>query len=103
MELSSDQTPGHWWKLHLLTWVLIFLVGGSLIVQNLAGQAVMKEYLKGPVLTGYSNGWPIIFGKRGDVDTGFHNDRWLIKISELYAFHSTSPWDHLNIEQSAIQ
>jgi len=60
MESSTEQPPTEshrsWWRLHLLTWVLVLLVGGSLVVVNEVRQ---NDYLKSMTkLFDPSYGWP---------------------------------------------
>jgi len=79
MESSSDQAPieSHrpWWKLHLLTWVLVLLVGGSLVVENLVQQKVMpplsyfdesgqrvRPFIKALDIR-FTHGWPFKFNE----------------------------------------
>lgn len=102
MESSSEQTPieAHrpWRKLHWLTWVLVLLVGGSLVVENLAGQIVAWQkgfrvnFGKGGSIC--SHGWPFRFEKRRRAFTVtrgvlsssrwlFGLDRWLFGLDKL--------------------
>ena len=102
MGSSSDQAPieSHrsWWKLHWLTWVLVLLVGGSLVVENLVGQIVAGQkgfrvkFGKGGSIC--SHGWPFRFEKRRRAFTVtrgvlsssrwlFGLDRWLFGLDKL--------------------
>jgi len=42
--MSESLKTRPWWRLHLLTWVLVLFVGGALVVENLVDCNVYKEW-----------------------------------------------------------
>jgi len=83
--MSEGLESRPWYRLHWLTWVVLFLVGGSLVVENLVGQDV-DPILPNSLFNGikYSHGWPIRFVKR-DVGGDF-SGRWPIDKAEVLEF-----------------
>ena len=60
MESDTSQPGFHrpWYRLHLLTWLLLFCVGASLVVENVVGQGKVVPYFG---QLGYRHGFPKSF------------------------------------------
>jgi len=63
MNSPTEQPPleSHrpWWRLHLLTWVLGLLVGGSLVLENVMGQLFFGPSPE--IFTPTQFGWPFVY------------------------------------------
>jgi len=93
MNSPTDQPPSKsprpWWKLHLLTWVLVLLVGGSLVVMNLMDltfhQEEAWEYNPEPYLVIWSPhefGWPFVYTQPNESITRFENIWFYLKAND---------------------
>jgi len=97
--LEGDRKMGdglkkrRWWKLHLLTWVLVLLVGGSLVVENFVNCVDKEETLllviqRGDREPGEQSewcqfGWPFIYT---EIDWGQFRSGSFSDIESYYIY-----------------
>jgi len=102
--MSESLKTRPWYRLHWLTWVVLFCVGGSVVVENLVGEgepwnsawgyAYYNRYWTNEEAYSVRHGWPITCFLRDRVtidEAGFAglatSSRWPFDNAEVIPFH----------------
>jgi len=101
------ETPRPWWKLYLLTWVMVLLVCGPLVLENVMGDRSSSHPLLRSVFIQFyavsqspsisaEHGWPLVYCQRADfyvVQTDsypdgvvFEGSRWPFDKAQVMSF-----------------